>query len=125
MLLLIASTKWLSRSICLGVGIALLNPSVASACAKPNQPAMLTRAARIDWEPSREIGLGSVSVDAVVTLDARGIATRVHILTPISVKALYDAVVQAARDSTYTPEIKNCHPTGGSLLVRLVWQPGD
>ena len=107
-------------NVCLSAGIS---GAVAYGCATSNQPPKVVKVAPIVWGgPSREIDIGAVTVGAMVTIDSRGNVITVQLPKGSGDKQLDQAVTEAARRSTYTPQIKDCKPIPGSLLVQFTWR---
>lgn len=70
-----------------------------------------------------EIGLGFATVGAIVTVGPKGDVIGVQLPKSSGDKGLDHAVMRAACESTYAPQIENCKPITGSLLVRFRWWP--
>lgn len=107
-------------SACASAG---LSGAVVFGCASPDQPPGAVKLAPVDWEPAREIGLAARTVEAIVTVNSKGDVIGVQLPKSTGDKQLDRAVMKAARQSTYTPQIKDCRPVTGSLLVKFALGP--
>jgi|SRR5579862_7507217 len=117
--------KWLMAApiICLSVGaFAGLSCKVAVACTTPNKSARVISLAPVDWAPAKELELGPWTLRAKVTIDANGHVIGVQLPKSSGDKRFDQAVMQAARQSTYTPQIKACKAITGMLLVMFIWR---
>lgn len=54
-----------------------------------------------------------------VSLDDRGRVTDAHIYASTGTMSLDRAAVDAARRSTYAPQIVDCQPAGGTYLFKV------
>jgi len=100
-----------------------LSGVAAYACATPDQPVRVIKLAAVDWDPAREIGLFTATMNAMVTVGSTGDVIGVRLPKSSGDKTFDQAVMQAARQSTYAPQIKDCKPITGSLLVQFTWRP--
>jgi TonB family protein len=109
--------------ICVGVAtFAGLGDRASYACATPNRPARVIKLAPIEWATAYG-GLGAFSVNAIVTVDPKGNVMGVQLPTSSGDKGLDQAAMRAARQSTYVPQIKDCKPILGPLMVEFEWRP--
>jgi TonB family protein len=94
--------------------------SVAAACASPNGDALVRNAAF----PSLPHGLKATgSVIVAVTIAPNGHVAGAKVARSSGNAAIDDAVVQAARNSTYSPKMVNCAPVEGQYLFRADFAP--
>lgn len=108
--------------ICVSVAVFTgLTGEISYACATPNHPAKVIKLAPVEWEPAKELGLGIVTVGAIAIVSPKGDVTGVQLPKSSGDKGLDQAVMRAAHQSTYAPQIKDCKPITGSLLVRFTW----
>ena len=91
---------------------------VAAACAVPNRPAAVVRAAEPDVPAmAQQQGIfGTVHV--AVTVAADGSVTAVRIVDSPSA-ILNQAALRAARESTYQPQLENCKAVAADYLLAL------
>jgi TonB family protein len=79
-------------------------------------------------EPVFPIGManmlnGPVTVLAMVTVAVDGSPKAESIIKSSGFKTVDDAVLRAARASTYKPKMFNCEPVQGTYLFRIDYQP--
>lgn len=94
-------------------------PTQRPSCAVPNADAAIKgQAVEPDYpDIARQQGLqGTAQIK--VTLSAQGSVTGVTVYKSAGSAALDQAALNAAKQTSYTPEIVNCVPTGGSYLFR-------
>jgi TonB family protein len=90
--------------------------STAAPCADKHVDARIRRLVEPVF-PKGERGQMRVPViSAQVTLDSNGKVTRTMIYRSSGNPMLDQAVISAAQASTYSPELEDCHPVGGSYL---------
>lgn len=92
-------------------------PSPAPACSNPYAPAHVIDAISPD-APEDAAGVAATA-QVQVTLDDRGRVTDAHIYASSGTMSLDRAAVDAARRSTYAPQIADCQPTGGTYLFKV------
>ncbi|MGH7660200.1 MAG: TonB family protein [Vulcanimicrobiaceae bacterium] len=91
-------------------------------CANPNQVATATQKVVPDMpEIARQMG-ATGTAQIKVTLDPNGGVTAVTIFKSTNNKALDQAALQAAQQSKYAPEVRNCQPVGGSYLYTVTFE---
>jgi TonB family protein len=95
-----------------------------TSCANPDVGVTVTNPVQPDNPKSAsDIGLGAISVEVQVMVGPTGQVVGVSVYKSSSNMAIDQAALQAARQSTYSPALKNCHPTGGDYLFRADFQP--
>lgn len=95
-------------------------PSPAPACSNPYEAAHVISAISPD-APLDAAGIAATA-QVQVTLDDRGRVTDAHIYTSTGTMSLDRVAVDAARRSTYAPQIVDCQPAGGSYLFKVDFQ---
>lgn len=92
------------------------------ACANPNADATATQKVTPDMpEIARQMGAqGTAQIK--VTLDTKGNVTNAAVYKSTNNSALDKAALQAAQQSKYAPEIRDCVPTGGSYLYVVTFE---
>ena len=99
-------------------------PVAARACAEPNRDATITKVQQPDYPQSaKPLGLGPVSVQIEVTVDASGNLDRVRVYKSSGNQAIDDAALAAASRSKYSPRIVNCQAVTGYYLFRADFEP--
>lgn len=99
-------------------------PPRSASCRQPNRDASVAHPAEPDYPDSaRDLGLGPVSVEVLVTIGASGSLLGAVIRTSSSNVAIDQAALRAARQSTYLPELVNCRPTDGTFMFRADFVP--
>jgi len=94
----------------------------APACANPNQPAAATQKVTPDMpEIARQMG-ASGTAQIKVTLDANGNVLSVSVFKSTNNRALDQAALQAAQQSKYSAEVRNCQPVGGAYLYTVTFE---
>jgi len=108
----------------------LLGPATASPAASPIGRACPTTEATVisPAEPMFPMGMmnmlnGPVTVIALVTVAVDGSPKAESIIKSSGFKAVDDAVLRAARTSTYKPKMFNCEPVQGTYLFRIDYRP--
>jgi len=101
---------------------AASNPNPASPtpppCTTPHMDAMLTRTVQPKYpESAREQG-ATGTVQVKVSLNPSGGVISTSIYKSSGNAELDQAALVAARESTYSPEIEDCQPVGGTYLFR-------
>jgi TonB family protein len=92
-------------------------PTKAS-CTQPHADPQPKNLVQPDYpEIAREQG-ASGTAEVKLTLDATGAVLTASIAQGTGSKVLDDSAIAAAKSSTFTPEIDNCQPTGGTYLFR-------
>jgi periplasmic protein TonB len=87
-------------------------------CSQPHVDPTTKNAVQPDYpEIAREQG-ASGTAEVKVTLDATGNVLSASIQQGTGSKVLDDSAIAAAKASTFSPEIDNCQPTGGTYLFR-------
>ncbi|HLY01969.1 MAG TPA: energy transducer TonB [Candidatus Cybelea sp.] len=95
-----------------------------SSCSMPDRGAVVTTTVDPIYPASaRDSDVGHATVQVNVTVGPTGKVTRLDIAQSSGNTAIDDAALQAARESTYSPAIKNCQPTTGTLLFYADLQP--
>ncbi len=95
--------------------------SAAAACANPNADASVVTAA----EPAFPRGPKMRgTADVLVTIAPSGRAIHTSVLHSTGNSTLDNAVVDAARQSTYSPKRVNCNPVQGSYIFHVEFKPG-
>jgi TonB family protein len=96
-------------------------PSEAAhrACVMRDRPPIVVNPIQPEYpQLERAVAMGSVTVTVRVVISPTGQVTKATVLQS-STNALIDgAAIQAARESTYTPAIKDCKPVTGSYVFR-------
>lgn len=93
-------------------------------CSNPNVEVTVTSPVQPDYPASaRDLGLGTVTVDVEVTVGASGNVIGALVSRSSSNMAIDQAVLRAARESTYSPRLVDCHPTQGNFLFRANLTP--
>lgn len=93
---------------------------VAATCAHPNSDALVQKPAM----PQLPHGVkASGSVEVTVTVSPNGKVSAAKVLRSSGTDAVDQAVVTAARQSTYSPKIVNCTPVEGSYIFRADFTP--
>ncbi len=104
-------------------GIANPSPGasyIAAACAEPNVEALVQNAVA----PSLPHGFkASGTVIVAVTIAPNGHATNTKVQRSSGNAEIDNAVVAAARSSTYSPKVANCTPVEGHYLFRADFRP--
>ena len=100
-------------------------PTMHRACTTPNVEATVTNAVQAYYPaPARDLGFGRpVTVEIKVTVGAIGNLLGTRFVKSSGSALLDDAAVRAARESSYSPKIVNCHPTQGNYLFHAILQP--
>ncbi|MBV8529968.1 MAG: TonB family protein [Candidatus Eremiobacteraeota bacterium] len=93
---------------------------VAATCAHPNAEATVVNAVAPTM-PHGTSGHGTVNV--AVTIGADGHVLRATVAHSSGNASIDQAVVEAARRSTYSPKVVNCTPVQGSYLFHVEYQP--
>ena len=93
-----------------------------AACANPNAEATATQKVTPDMpEIARQMGAqGTAQIK--VTLDPNGGVISVTVFRSTNNRALDQAALQAAQQSKYAPEIRNCQKVGGSYLYTVTFE---
>jgi len=97
-------------------------PVAARACPEPNRDATITKVQQPDY-PRSARGLGYVTVQIEVTVDASGNLDRVRVYKSSGNQAIDDAALQAASRSKYAPKVINCEAVTGDYLFRADFAP--
>jgi TonB family protein len=97
-------------------------PVAARACAEPNRDATITKVEQPDY-PRSARGLGYVTVQIEVAVDASGNLDQVRVYKSSGNQAIDDAALQAASRSKYSPKIANCQAVTGYYLFRADFEP--
>jgi TonB family protein len=98
-----------------GAGVAAAGPP-KPACAEPNLDARTVRKVSPDY-PEAAQAIGAVgTVEIKVSLSATGAVEDASVYHTSGFKVLDAAGLLAAKQSTYTPEIKDCQPVAGSYI---------
>lgn len=85
------------------------------ACKQPNQEAVVTHAVTPQWPlDMRGKGSGSARIVVIVVIGPGGLVERERVYQSSHYYQLDQAVMDAAKSSTYSPEISNCRPTEGA-----------
>lgn len=93
-----------------------------ASCANPNADATATQKVTPDMpEIARQMG-ATGTAQIKVTLDANGNVTAVSVFRSTNNKALDQAAMQAAQQSKYSPEIRDCQKVGGSYLYTVTFE---
>jgi TonB family protein len=98
-------------------------PVAARACPQVNRDATITKVQQPDY-PRSARGLGYVTVQIEVTVDASGNLDRARVYKSSGNQAIDDAALQAASRSKYAPKIINCEAVTGDYLFRADFAPG-
>jgi TonB family protein len=101
-------------------GAPAVASAVAAACANPNADASVVNAA----EPAFPQGLKlRGTADVLVTIAPSGRVIHTTVLHSTGDSTLDNAVVVAARQSTYSPKRVNCNPVQGSYIFHAEFKP--
>ncbi len=93
-------------------------------CANPDVAVTVTNPVQPNYPKSAsDIRFGSVSVEVRVMVGSTGQVVVASVYKSSGNMAIDQAALQAARQSTYSPALKNCHPTEGDYLFRADFQP--
>jgi bla regulator protein BlaR1 len=93
---------------------------LAATCANPNVGALVRNAAM----PQLPHGVKtSGTAEVTVTISPSGHVTGISILRSSGNAAIDKAVINAARQSTYSPKIENCTPVVGTYVFRVDYAP--
>lgn len=93
---------------------------LAAACTRPNSDALVKTAAMPELPHGAKVR-GFVNV--VVTIAPNGQVVHTAVLHSSGNAAIDDAVVKAARQSTYSPKTVNCTPVQGSYVFHADFSP--
>lgn len=97
--------------------------AAASSCATANrQPRVVHHATAPYPDSARVLGLGNEHVEVLVTLSPTGSVTAERIARSSGDLAIDQAALQAARKSTYSPEVVNCQPVRSDLIASFDFQ---
>jgi TonB family protein len=92
------------------------------ACANPNADAVATQKVTPDMpEIARQMG-ATGTAQIKVTLDAKGNVTAVSVYKSTNNRALDQAALQAAQQSRYSPQVKDCVAVAGSYLYVVTFE---
>jgi TonB family protein len=91
----------------------------APACSDPNVEAKTTVAISPDQTSSGFAAGTNVTAMIKVDLDATGRVTGVSVYGSSGSVELDNAAMQAARESSYAPEMRDCQPVAGSYLFKV------
>lgn len=95
------------------------------ACAVPNKDPQPTNRVPADYpEMAKEQG-ASGETDVAVTLDATGHVIATKIAKSAGNPLLDQAALQAAKSSSFSPQIENCRAVGGVYIFQVVFSPDN
>ncbi len=97
-------------------------PVAARACAEPNRDATITKVVQPEY-PRSASGLGPVTVQIQVTVDASGNLEGARVYKSSGNKAIDDAALKAVTLTKYSPKIINCQAVRGDYLFRADFEP--
>jgi TonB family protein len=99
-------------------------PIAARACAEPNREATVTKPEQPEYPQSaKSLGLGPVSVQVAITVDASGNVVDAHVDKSSGNAAIDEAALRAASGSKYSPKLVNCQEVAGKYLFRSDFEP--
>ncbi len=99
-------------------------PIAARACAEPNREATVTKPEQPEYPQSaKSLGLGPVSVQIAITVDASGNVVDAHVDKSSGNAAIDEAALRAASGSKYSPKLVNCQEVAGKYLFRSDFEP--
>jgi len=99
-------------------------PVAARACPEPNRDAAVTKAEEPEYPQSaKPLGLGPVSVQIEVTVDASGNLVGARVYKSSGNQAIDEAALHAASRSRYSPKVINCQAVTGDYLFRSDFEP--
>jgi periplasmic protein TonB len=97
-------------------------PTPARACANPNADAIATDKVTPDMpEIARQMG-ATGTAQIKVTLDENGRVTDANVYKSTNNRALDQAALQAAKQSKYAAEVRNCVKVAGSYLYTVTFE---
>ena len=92
------------------------------ACANPNADAVATQKVTPDMpEMARQMG-ATGTAQIKVTLDAKGNVTAATVYKSTNNRSLDQAALQAAQQSKYSPQVKDCVAVAGSYLYVVTFE---
>ena len=100
-------------------GDAVPSMPPAPACSDPNSEATTIVAVSPDAPAGDSLPPSNVTAMIKVDLDANGNVTGVSVYASAGSPELDQAAMQAARESTYAPERRDCRPVAGSYLFKV------
>jgi TonB family protein len=98
--------------------------AVPGSCSMADHGAVITNEVEPDYPASaRDADVGPATVQVSVTVGPTGNVTQLNVAKSSGNIAIDAAALQAARESTYSPAIKNCQRTSGTYLFYADLQP--
>jgi TonB family protein len=105
-------------------GLLADTPSPGPSCAIPDRAPSVTRAEKPVYPASAlDLGLGRVTVLVLVTVSPAGTASAAHITLSSHNMAIDYAALKAARESVYTPAVRNCEYVEGETTFEADFTP--
>lgn len=105
-----------------GIGDATAGPDITAppgpSCAQPDTAARTTTTITPDVPDSSDFS-GATSAQVKVTLSDTGAVTAVSVLQSTGDIQLDAAAERAARESSYSPETRDCQAVGGDYIFRV------
>jgi protein TonB len=95
-------------------------------CADPNREASGSNIVQPAYpESAKDLGLGAVTVIVQVTIGASGSLEEASVVQSSGNMAIDQSALRAARQSTYTPQLKDCSPTTGTYTFHAEFSPDN
>jgi TonB family protein len=93
-------------------------------CVMPDRPPSIANAAEAEYpDLERTVGMGYFIVTVAVIIGQAGNVLKTTVLQSSSNVLIDGAAIQAARKSTYAPEIRDCKPVTASYIFRADLSP--